>query len=124
LPDDDCDAKGGVRSETTIKLANRVRMQLIEQVRGHIARDCDTRQVTVNLRDRKGGGRAGVSFVESMTFRPGEIIGDYEILGPLGKGGMGAVYRVRNVISDRVEAMKEVLPGREQTPDLVDRFCR
>ena len=59
-----------------------------------------------------------------MTFRPGEIIGDYEILGPLGKGGMGAVYRVRNVISHRVEAMKEVLPGREQTPDLVERFLR
>jgi len=37
---------------------------------------------------------------------------------------MGAVYRVRNVISDRVEAMKEVLPGREQTPDLVERFLR
>ena len=59
-----------------------------------------------------------------MTFRPGEIIGDYEILGPLGKGGMGAVYRVRNVVSDRVEAMKEVLPGREQTPDLAERFLR
>ena len=37
MPDDDCDAKGGVRSETTIKLANKVRMQSIEQVRGHTA---------------------------------------------------------------------------------------
>ena len=59
-----------------------------------------------------------------MTFRPGEIVGDYEVLGPLGKGGMGAVYRVRNVISERVEAMKEVLPGREQTADLAERFLR
>jgi len=37
-------------------------------------------------------------------------IGDYEILGVLGSGGMGKVFKVRNVISDRIEAMKILLP--------------
>ena len=44
-------------------------------------------------------------------------VGDYEILGVLGAGGMGRVYRVRHVISDRIEAMKILLP------DLAGRCC-
>lgn len=51
-------------------------------------------------------------------------IGDYEILGTLGNGGMGRVYRVRNVISDRIEAMKILLPDLSGRQDLVNRFLR
>ena len=48
--------------------------------------------------------------------------GDYQILGVLGAGGMGKVYKVRNVLSDRVEAMKILLPDLSEQKDLVDRF--
>ena len=44
-------------------------------------------------------------------------IGDYEVISLLGAGGMGRVYKVRNVITDRIEAMKVLLPeiaGREE----------
>jgi hypothetical protein len=51
-------------------------------------------------------------------------IGDYEILNELGSGGMGRVYRVRNVISDRIEAMKIVLPDLAGRQELADRFLR
>ena len=54
----------------------------------------------------------------------GERIGDYEIVAILGAGGMGQVYKVRNVLSDRVEAMKVLLPNLEGDPDLADRFLR
>jgi serine/threonine-protein kinase len=54
----------------------------------------------------------------------GQRIGDYEILGVLGAGGMGKVYKVRNVISDRVEAMKILLPDLLGQKDLADRFLR
>ncbi len=59
-----------------------------------------------------------------MTFEIGQTVGDYQILGILGKGGMGAVYRVRNTLTDREEAMKVVLPGAETNGEVADRFLR
>src|SRR5580700_2172881 len=57
-------------------------------------------------------------------FVPGQRIGDYEVLGVLGAGGMGKVYKVRNVISDRVEAMKILLANLAGQKELADRFLR
>jgi serine/threonine-protein kinase len=51
-------------------------------------------------------------------------IGDYEVLNELGSGGMGRVYRVRNVISDRIEAMKVLLPNLAGRQELAERFLR
>jgi serine/threonine protein kinase len=59
-----------------------------------------------------------------MTFEIGQTVGDYQILSILGRGGMGAVYRVRNTLTDREEAMKVVLPGVGATGELADRFLR
>ncbi len=57
-------------------------------------------------------------------FNVGQRVGDYEILSILGMGGMGKVYKVRNVISDRVEAMKILLPDLTSNQSLADRFLR
>ena len=51
-------------------------------------------------------------------------IRDYEIVRELGHGGMGKVYLVRNVISDRLEAMKVLLPELAQDQELTARFMR
>ncbi len=60
----------------------------------------------------------------TAEFNVGQHIGDYEILSILGMGGMGKVYKVRNVISDRVEAMKILLPDLTSNQSLADRFLR
>ena len=60
----------------------------------------------------------------TAEFAIGKHIGDYEILSMLGVGGMGKVYKVRNVISDRMEAMKILLPDLSSNQGLADRFLR
>src|SRR5215472_9850960 len=59
-----------------------------------------------------------------MNLDIGTVIGDYEINGILGAGGMGKVFKVRNTISDRTEAMKVLLPDLAGEADLADRFLR
>jgi eukaryotic-like serine/threonine-protein kinase len=57
-------------------------------------------------------------------FAVGQRLGDYEILDMLGAGGMGKVYKVKNVISERIEAMKIVLPDMAGQQERADRFLR
>src|SRR5579862_4482260 len=59
-----------------------------------------------------------------MPFQIGERVGDYEITGILGAGGMGQVYQVRNVLSNRTEAMKVLLPALTANKDIAERFLR
>ena len=59
-----------------------------------------------------------------MDYEIGSRAGDYKILDVLGAGGMGKVYKVQNVISDRIEAMKVLLPNLEGDPELAYRFVR
>ena len=58
-----------------------------------------------------------------MALKAGENVGDYEVLSQLGYGGIGEVYKVRHVISQRVEALKLLRSDREGA-DLSDRFLR
>jgi serine/threonine protein kinase len=59
-----------------------------------------------------------------MAFEPGQKIGDYEIVAKLGAGGLGVVYEVQHMISQRREAMKILLPDQSGTPEMVERFRR
>ena len=59
-----------------------------------------------------------------MNYEVGQVVGDYQVMELLGAGGMGRVYKVRNLISQRVEAMKVVLADLEGEAELAERFLR
>jgi len=51
-------------------------------------------------------------------------LGPYEILGPLGAGGMGEVYKARDTRLDRVVAVKVLASHLSSSPELRQRFER
>src|SRR5580698_9529804 len=58
-----------------------------------------------------------------MPLSAGDKLGPYEILAPIGAGGMGQVYRARDTRLGREVAIK-ILPEAFSGPDARERFQR
>ena len=60
-----------------------------------------------------------------MPLTPGSKLGPYEILSPLGAGGMGEVYRARDSKLNRDVAIKAVIDNVQITaPSLSKLNCK
>ncbi|HTR03473.1 MAG TPA: protein kinase [Thermoanaerobaculia bacterium] len=59
-----------------------------------------------------------------MPIPAGRRLGPYEILGPLGSGGMGEVYRARDPRLERAVAIKVLPSALAELPQRVSRFER
>src|SRR4030095_14162661 len=69
------------------------------------------------------GSRIADAFVP-MPMTPGSRLGPYEIVAPLGRGGMGEVYRARDTKLNRDVAIKVLLAAVANDADRLARFSR
>jgi serine/threonine protein kinase/tetratricopeptide (TPR) repeat protein len=70
--------------------------------------------------DLTAGGTPATTFA---GIQPGDVLNDrYEILGILGSGGMGAVYKSRDRELDRIVALKVIRPDLAGQARLLERF--
>jgi WD40 repeat protein len=54
--------------------------------------------------------------------RSGEVIGHYRLLEEIARGGMGVIYRALQEGSQRIVALKMILPHQQSTPEIIARF--
>jgi serine/threonine protein kinase/tetratricopeptide (TPR) repeat protein len=52
------------------------------------------------------------------------LLGDYEVIDEIGRGGMAVIYRARHIHSQQIVALKRVLAGRLQSKQDLARFRR
>jgi serine/threonine protein kinase len=67
---------------------------------------------------------AGQRVAETDAVVAGSVIGHYQILAPLGKGGMGAVYLAMHLGTRRYVALKVIAPQFMAQEEFVTRFRR
>jgi WD40 repeat protein len=93
-------------------------LRFLFEVEGVIQTDSVSTSATIAPENDLPAGRNSVAPGASVE----RVVGRYEILGELGRGAMGVVYRARQSGLNRIVALKMILTGDYAAPDDLIRF--
>ena len=62
--------------------------------------------------------------IVGMAFELGTTVGDYEFLGAIDRSASGVTFKVKNLIAQRLEALKVLAPNVSENEEMAERFLR
>jgi eukaryotic-like serine/threonine-protein kinase len=114
------EADAGVTGEQTIFL--RRLQQAPPGIMEPVARWGDRDVTARGGPDLRGTNPGSLAAAGVAAERGAPVVPNYEVFGEQGRGGMGVVYRARQVPLNRPCALKMILAGAHATPEAIARF--
>lgn len=85
---------------------------------------CRSCGVTIEIASSNNSCESTVPFTDVPADEARPVIGGYEVLGEIARGGMGVVFRARQRTLNRIVALKVILSGSSAGREEVSRFRR
>jgi WD40 repeat protein len=98
--------------------------ELASELAAFFAAQKQVEQLAMPLRPDEAATLAPSGTPASPLLGKVRYFGDYELLEEIARGGMGVVYKARQVSLNRIVALKMILAGQFASPEDVERFHR